>query len=91
MKSGKYRITRKGGIGLRRRRKPPHWSGRFPAGVRPGVADMPPDGGQEPQDGAEEQGGPADLWPAPENASGPRNSRPRPRNYDLLKPTDEGR
>lgn len=90
MKGGKYRITRKGGIGLRRTRKPPHWSERFPGGVRPGVADVPSDAAQGPQEAADGQGVPT-ARPSPEKASSPRRARPRPRNYDLLKPTDEGR
>ena len=82
MKSGNYRITRKGGIGLRRRRKPLHWSERFPAGVRPEVADMPPAG-------AEGQGA-ANPRPEPETVPNARKSRPRPRNYDDLKPNAKG-
>ena len=83
MKSGNYRITRKGGIGLRRRRKPLHWSERFPAGVRPEVADMPPDATQEPQDEGEGQG--AEPRPEPETAPSARKRRPPPRNYEDLK------
>ena len=90
MKSGNYRITRKGGIGLRRRRKPLHWSERFPAGVRPEVADMPPDATQEPQDEGEGQG--AEPRPEPETAPSARKRRPPPRNYDDLKESpDDGR
>ena len=91
MKSGNYRITRKGGIGLRRRRKPLHWSERFPAGVRPEVADMPPDATQEPQDEGEGRGA-TEPRPEPETAPSARKRRPPPRNYDDLKESpDDGR
>jgi hypothetical protein len=92
MRGSKYRWTPKGGVKIRRRRGPPHWSDLHPAGLTPGADDvMPPERTETPQDGPEGQGGNKPLL-KPEQ---PASTRPRPRQPGEYRPLkgedDEGR